>query len=66
MANMSYCRFENTYRALEDCAIALEEKGIEEYIKEANEYEKPFISRLIRLCEEISGDFKEDLTENNK
>ena len=35
MANMSYCRFENTVRDMKDCLDALEEAGgIIEYMEE--------------------------------
>jgi len=68
MANMSYCRFENTYGDLEDCAYALRETGIQEYVNDANEYEKPYIRRLIELCQDIVEEFGEqldDLEEEN-
>ena len=32
MANMSYCRFENTARDLEDCVIALQNNDLVEYM----------------------------------
>ena len=32
MANMSYCRFENTARDLEDCVIALQNNDLNEYM----------------------------------
>ena len=62
MANMSYCRFECTYPHLKDCYEALQNeggvKGIEE---EANDYEKPYIQKLIRLCKDIVEDFGDEL-----
>ena len=61
MGNMSYCRFENTYEDLEDCYNALQEeggvKGIEE---EANQYEKPYIRKLIELCKDIVEEFGDE------
>lgn len=39
MANMSYCRFENTIRDLQDCVYAMEEaESIEDL--DMNDYEK--------------------------
>jgi hypothetical protein len=32
MANMSYCRFENTARDLEDCVIALQNNDLNEHM----------------------------------
>ena len=41
MANMGYCRFENTFNDLVDCQEALDNYGAEEIIEGASEYEKP-------------------------
>ncbi len=61
MANMSYCRFENTFRDLQDCYNALGEAGsIEDVENEANEYEKKFVRKLVKLCKEIADDFGEE------
>ena len=58
MANMSYCRFENTYIDLKDCYNALCQAGsIEEIEEKANEYEKKYIRKLVELCKEIVSDF---------
>lgn len=62
MANMSYCRFENTFGDLQDCANALEEAdSIEAVEEDANEYEKPYIRRLIELCKDIVDQFGDDI-----
>jgi hypothetical protein len=53
MSNMSYCRFENTYRDLLDCFEALDEIGLVEYEKEANEHEKRYIKKIFELCEKF-------------
>lgn len=45
MANMSYCRFENTYKDLLDCSANLENLN--------SESEKRYRAKLIELCEEI-------------
>ena len=62
MANMSYCRFENTYGDLKDCAEALEEaNGIAGVVEEANVYEAPWVSRLVELCKEIQERWGDEL-----
>lgn len=45
MANMSYCRFENTYNDLVDCYHNLDE--------ELESTEKRFREKLIQLCKDI-------------
>ena len=64
MGNMSYCRFENTYRDLEECYDALQNeggvKGIEE---EVSQYEKPYVRRLVELCREIVDNYEDELDE---
>ena len=45
MSNMSYCRFENTVRDLEDC--------VEHMQDEVSESEEIARKRLIELCIEI-------------
>lgn len=56
MANMSYCRFENTLSDLQDCADALYEG------KPLSGRERECAKELIRLCKEIADDFEsEDL-----
>lgn len=61
MGNMSYCRFENTYQDLEECYEALQsEGGVKGVEQEANQYEKPYIKRLIELCKDIAAEFEED------
>ena len=49
MGNMSYCRFENTVRAMQDCVWAIQEG-------EANDlssYETAAIERFLTIAEEI-------------
>jgi len=53
MANMSYCRFENTERDLRDCFNNMDEDL-------DNEEEKRAKARLIKLCERIAAEFGED------
>ena len=61
MANMSYCRFENTATDLQDCIYALEEalengKTMEEFVKTlSSSYEQSAFRRLQSLCEEFQA-----------
>jgi len=52
MANMSYCRFENTYRDLSDCAEEMRENP---YGK-VSESEHNYRMELIILCKQILED----------
>ena len=54
MSNMSYCRFENTYNDLRDCQEELDNNSVEDLEKHANEYEKPYIRKLVELCKRIA------------
>lgn len=49
MANMSYCRFENTLNDLKDCAESLDDNlsGTEERARE----------RLVKVCRDIIDDW---------
>lgn len=53
MSNMSYCRFENTLRDLEDCSEHLDDTDL-------NEYEARARKKLIELCREIAEHPMED------
>jgi hypothetical protein len=67
MGNMSYCRFENTYKDLLDCQEALSEHdGIAGCRKKANEYERPYVANLVALCKEIVDEFGDELEEIEK
>ena len=62
MANMSYCRFENTLTDLDDCYDALNEAGgVKEYIKnkDCSVYERTSVLALVVLCQLISSEFGE-------
>ena len=48
MANMSYCRFENTARDLRDCVPAIENG---EHTDDLSSYEKDGLEELLDLCE---------------
>lgn len=54
MANMSYCRFNNTLSDLEDCREALENQNISSLT------EKRKAKRLLKVCREIADNFDED------
>lgn len=49
MGNMSYCRFENTFRDMQDCQNALDDKGL----RGMSSSEKKYAKRLIEMCKEI-------------
>jgi hypothetical protein len=50
MANMSYCRFENTARDLADCLNAIENG---EHTEDLSSYEKNGLEDLLSYCETI-------------
>ena len=50
MANMSYCRFENTYRDLTYCQEHLDDTDLSDSEKRYREY-------LITLCYEIANSY---------
>jgi hypothetical protein len=50
MANMGYCRFENTVQDLEDCQEHMEDTGL-------SSTEITYRRRLIELCIDIANDF---------
>jgi hypothetical protein len=51
---MSYCRFANTLRDLQDCHGHME--------KEVSSEESSVRERLIELCAEIANDYAEEAT----
>jgi hypothetical protein len=61
MANMSYCRFENTYHDLVDCEQALED--IIYNGEEISKREMYYAKRMKELCEEFLDTFN-DLDED--
>ena len=50
MANMSYCRFENTARDLRDCVHAIENG---EHTDDLSSYEKDGLEEILSLCEQL-------------
>jgi hypothetical protein len=53
MANMSYCRFQNTESDLRDCQRALDENGLDGLSDE----ERDAAEHIIRMCREINDDY---------
>lgn len=62
MGNMSYCRFENTYKDLQDCYEALGSWEEKELSKSEERYKK----YLIKMCKDIADEFGEDNDEDNE
>ena len=57
---MSYCRFENTVKDLEECIDALNDADwdIEEMVENASsKYEARAIRRFVSLCKEVAEAF---------
>ena len=52
MANMSYCRFENTARDLRDCVYAIRNGETDEL----NNYEIEGLQEILDLAQEIMDD----------
>jgi hypothetical protein len=62
MPNMSYCRFENTYKDLLDCFRAL--RDLDE-LNDLSDSEKSYAERLINLCEEIFNENQDKLEDED-
>jgi hypothetical protein len=56
MANMSYCRFENTYRDLRDCFRDMSETDF----NELSETEQEYRNKIVVMCKEIAEQFEEE------
>lgn len=60
MANMSYCRFQNTVNDLRDCYWAIEEAvnqdemSVSEYMATLSKDEQYALKRMIELCHNIT------------
>jgi hypothetical protein len=52
MGNMSYCRFENTYKDLRDCDDNMNNEP-------ESESERKYYNLLIKLCKKIADDFSD-------
>jgi len=64
MSNMSYCRFENTAKDLQDCLEAIEKGEINDL---GSQYEVDALEQLLDLCKEVVAwkDEIEDAVYNN-
>ena len=64
MGNMSYCRFENTARDLQDCVNAIDRGETDEL----NEYEKSGLADRLKLAQYIGDmeDYINDILEDNE
>ncbi len=58
MANMSYCRFENTYRDLQDCY-----RNVNKSLSKDEAY---YREKLLRLCEDILSEYDPELEEDEE
>jgi hypothetical protein len=58
MANMSYCRFENTYRDMIDCYHNLNNK--------LSDNENKYRKKLVELCQDILDEFDEDISNKDR
>ncbi len=61
MANMNYCRFENTANDLRDCVNALDEMPD---FEELSETEKDAANEMFELCQNFVEIFKQSILPN--
>lgn len=54
MANMSYCRFENTYRDLQDCFNDMCNTDFDEL----SETEQEYRNKIVDMCKQIAEQFE--------
>ena len=64
MSNMSYCRFENTARDLQDCLDAIQNGEINDL---GSQYEVDALEELLDLCRDVVAykDEIQDAIDNN-
>ena len=56
MPNMSYCRFENTAKDMQDCVYAIEERDVYEF----SAYELRGFKHVLELAQEIENELIEE------
>jgi len=56
MMNMSYCRFENTYKALKECYDAMDDDNL-------SKEEQRYRMKLLKLCSNLAYDYEEEIEE---
>ena len=57
MSNMSYCRFENTLRDMQDCLQAIYDEGsVQNYVNQndPSQYELGAIRRMVGVSKELA------------
>lgn len=59
MANMSYCRFENTANDLQDCIYAIQDNEI----NELSNYEIRGAKDLLELAKDLINNYEDNLLE---
>ena len=57
MANMGYCRFENTYRDLVDCLRALSDSGADSL----SDRELQYADMMMQLCEDFHLNYEDEV-----
>ena len=63
MANMSYCRFENTVKDIKECIEAFDEGNwdLDAMIESASSWqERKAMKKFIELCKDVAEAFSED------
>ena len=66
MYNMSYCRFENTVRAMWECVDALRDAGWNmDTLKESkpSDYEEDAMESFVTLCRKVARQMQDERTE---
>lgn len=58
MANMSYCRFENTFKDLVDCNGALIDFLDNQENEITSKEERMYAKKLIQLCHDIADNYE--------
>ena len=61
MANMSYCRFENTLGDMRDCLHAIQSSGsVENYLNEEDpsSYERGAIREMLEIVQELAQELE--------
>lgn len=65
MSNMSYCRFENTLRDLQDCVDAMEEANSLTDL-DLNQYETNAFMEMFRTCRAFLAEHERLLTNSEE
>ena len=57
MANMAYCRFQNTLMDLQDCYEEMNEMSDTDSLEDLSTEEKRAMEKMIKLCADIALDY---------